>query len=125
MPDPIASSPPLKRRSASGAALLMVGGLATAFGLAACCALPLLFATLGVGTAWLSGVALIASPHRLLLMIVAAGCLIGGAVLLLRQQRVAAACGPNGVCTPPAVRALTFVGLIIGVGLLWAGYAYA
>jgi mercuric ion transport protein len=109
----------------SGAALFTLGGVAAAFGLASCCALPLLLTTLGVSTAWLGDVALMAAPHRGLLLAIGALCLSGGAVLLRRQQRMAAICGPNGGCTPPAVRTLTFVELLIGAALLLAGYAYA
>jgi mercuric ion transport protein len=109
----------------SGAALVTLGGLAAAFGVASCCALPLLLTTIGVSTAWLGGVALVAAPHRGALLIVGALCLAGGGALLWRQQRAAAICGPNDACTPPAVRVLTLVGLLIGTGLLWAGYAYA
>jgi mercuric ion transport protein len=125
VPDPIASLRPVERASGSAAPLLTLGGLAAAFGLASCCALPLFFATIGIGTAWLGGVALIAAPHRVLLMVAAAGCLVGGAVLLWRQQRVAATCGPNGRCASPAIRVLTLLGLLVGLGLLWAGYTYA
>lgn len=110
---------------ASGSALFIVAGLAAAFGLASCCALPPLLMTIGVSTAWLGGVALMAAPHRGVLLAVGALCLFSGATLLWRQQRAATTCVPNGVCTPPAIRALTLVGLLIGVGLLWAGYAYA
>jgi mercuric ion transport protein len=67
---------------------------------------------------------LLAAPHRGVLLIFGALCLAGGAALLWRQQRTAATCGPNGICTPPAIRALTLVGLLVGVALLWAGYAY-
>ncbi len=116
--------PTLRPRSA-GAALLTFGGVAAAFGLASCCALPMLLASLGLGTAWLSGVAVLAAPIRTLLLGVGAVCLLGGAVLLWRQQRAAAKCGPGGVCIPPAARALTLVALLLGAGLLWAGYAYA
>ncbi len=109
----------------SGAALCTLAGIAAAFGLASCCALPLLLTTIGLSAAWLGGLALMAAPHRGVLLAVGALCLLGGAVLLWRQQRRAATCGPGGVCTPPAVRALTLVGLLIGAGLLWAGYTYA
>lgn len=111
--------------SGLGPVLFTLGGLAAAFGVASCCALPLLLTTIGVSTAWLGGVALFAAPHRGVLLIVGALCLAGGAALLWRQQRTAATCGTNGACTPPAVRVLTLVGLLIGAGLLWAGYAYA
>lgn len=118
------ASPPAARPKTSGSALLTLGGLAAAFGVAACCALPLLMISLGLGTAWLGGIASVAAPIRSLLLIVAALALAGGALLLWRQQRHASACEPNGVCTPPAARALTLVGLIIGVVLLIAGYLY-
>ena len=109
---------------AAGAGLLTLGGLAAAFGVAACCALPLLLTSLGLGTAWLGGIASIAAPNRTLLLAFGALALTGGAILLWRQQRQAATCGPDGVCTPPAVRVLTLVGLIVGLALLCAGYLY-
>lgn len=108
-----------------GAALLTSAGVAAAFGLASCCALPLLLTTLGLGTAWLSGVALLAEPNRMIFLGVGAVCLFGGAILLARQQLAATRCGPNSVCTPPAARAFTLAGLVLGVVLLWAGYTYA
>ena len=116
-------TPPPPKTSAT--TLLTFAGLGAAFGLAACCALPLFLISLGLSTAWLGGIASIAAPNRALLMAVAALTLGGGAVLLWRQQRHAATCGPNGVCTPLAVRVLTLVGLVIGVVLLIAGYLYA
>ena len=118
---PLPAPPP----KAAATTILTFAGLGAAFGLAACCALPMMMISLGLGTAWLGGIATIAAPNRALLMVVAALALGGGAVLLWRQQRHAATCGPNGVCTPPAVRALTLSGLIIGVVLLIAGYLYA
>lgn len=111
--------------AAPGASLLAATGFAAAFGLASCCALPMAFATLGVGAAWFGNIATLAAPHRTVLMIVAVASLLGGAVVLWREQHRAATCGPNGVCTPPAVRLMTLIGLVIGVGLLWAGYTYA
>ena len=110
---------------AVGAGLLTIGGIAAAFGVAACCALPLLLISFGLGTAWLGGIASIAEPNRTLLLAVGALALAGGAILLLRQHREAKACGPGGICTPPAVRMLTLFGLIVGVVLLCAGYLYA
>ncbi len=114
-------SPPPK---AFATGLLTVAGLAAAFGVAACCALPLLLISLGLGTAWLGGIASVAEPNRAVLLVLAALALGAGAFFLWRQQQHAARCGPNGVCTPPAVRALTLVGLIIGIVLLVAGYLY-
>lgn len=122
---PVEGRLPAPPPKTSATTLLTVAGLGAAFGLAACCALPLVLISLGLSTAWLGGIASIAAPNRALLLVFGALALAGGAILLWRQQRHAATCGPNGVCTPPAVRVLTLVGLIIGVVLLIAGYLYA
>jgi len=119
------TSPAQRPANRSSGVLFAVGALAAGFGLASCCALPLLLATLGVSAAWLNGVALLAAPHRAILLAVGTLCLLAGAALLWRQQRVAASCGPDSVCAPPALRAITFVGLLLGAALLWVGYAYA
>lgn len=125
MPDQVADILPTERPGAErGAALFTGAGIAAAFGLASCCALPMTLATMGLGTAWLSGVATLAAPYRAILVAVGALSLLGGAVLLWRQQRAAMTCGPDGACTPGYVRLATLVGLIIGTVLLWAGYTY-
>ena len=80
----------------------MIGGLAAAFGIAACCALPLPLINFGPGTAWLGGIASITEPNRTLPLSMAALTLTGGAILLWRQQSPAKTCGPDGVCTPQA-----------------------
>ena len=80
--------------------------------------------TAGLGAGWLGGIALAASPYRMLLLCLSALFLIGGAIMLWRQQRVAMTCASEGVCTPPAVRAVLFIGLLLGVTLFWLGYSY-
>ncbi|WP_447954280.1 mercuric reductase [Sphingopyxis chilensis] len=107
-----------------GTATFTLAGIAAAFGLAACCALPFLLASVGLGAAWLAGVAVVAAPYRTPLLTIGALCLIAGAVLLTRQQLIAARCGAGGVCTPRWMRIGTLVGLIVGAALLWAGYTY-
>lgn len=107
----------------TGAALLTVGGLAAAFGVASCCALPLLLATLGISAGWLTGIALLAVPHRNLLLVLSALALLSSAVLLWRQQRIAA-CATGQPCMSVSARVLILIGLIIGTVLLWAGYTY-
>lgn len=110
-----------QRRSAM---LLTVGGITSAFGVAACCALPILFATAGIGTAWLTGIATISSPHRSALMMVSSISLLASAVLLWRIQQNARRCGNDVVCTPIWLRLGLLVGVLIGAGLLFAGYLY-
>lgn len=109
--------------SGSGPVLLTVAGIAAAFGVASCCALPMLLAGLGAGTLWLGAIAAFAGPHRDLLLGAAAACLVGGAVLFWRQSRPGA-CAPDAVCARPPVRALTLVGLLAGLALLYLGYVH-
>lgn len=75
------------------------GGLTrgAAFGAASCCGLPFLLGAAGIGTAWLTGFALLATPHRAAQLIVGIVGLTGGAILLWRQQRTAA-CTPVAFC---------------------------
>jgi mercuric ion transport protein len=108
----------------AGAALLTLAGVAGAFGVASCCGLPFLLATFGLGTAWLGGVVLLAAPHRVFLLAGATVCLVGAAVLLW-HQRSAAACSPDAICARPAIRSVTVIGLLVGLALLYLGYAYA
>jgi mercuric ion transport protein len=96
-------------------ALFTVGGVAAAFGLAACCALPMALVSLGFGTAWLAGIAIYASLHRPIFLVVAAIGLVGGAGLLSWYRgRV-----------PAALRWLTLFGLALGIVLLYFGFRYA
>jgi mercuric ion transport protein len=108
----------------TGSILLTLSGLAAAFGVASCCGLPFLLASAGLGTAWLTGFALLAAPHRSILLIVGAAGLAGGALLFWRQQRVAT-CTPGAFCTRPVVRSLMLSGLLLGAVLLYLGYTYA
>ena len=112
------------RVTGPGSVLLTVSGLVAAFGVASCCGLPLLLTTAGLGTAWLTGFAQLATPHRGSLLVVAAVCLAGGAVLLWRQQRMAA-CAPGALCSRASVKGLTLTGLLLGLGLFYLGYTYA
>lgn len=105
---------PAQRVAGSGAAIFTVAGIAAAFGLAACCALPMALASLGVGTAWLFGIALFAAYHRPEFLAVAAFGLLGGAaVLLWYRARI-----------PARGRWMIAAGLLIGAVLLYYGYTY-
>jgi len=119
-----ASTSDKSERRPTGTALLTLAGLAAAFGAASCCGLPLILGSLGIGTAWLSGLALLAAPNRLLLLAVGAVGLAGGGILLWRQTR-AARCAPRSLCARPAFRGTMLCGLVLGVLLLYLGFAYA
>ena len=87
--------PELKALSGTGATLFAATGFAAAFGAASCCALPVLLGSLGLGSAWLASLALLAGPSRLVLLAVAVVCLVSGGGLLLRHRRIALACAPG------------------------------
>lgn len=110
-----------QRRSA---VVLTASGMAAAFGVAACCALPILFATAGIGTAWLTGIATLSAPYRSALMIISLISLLVSAALLWRIQQSAQKCGNDTVCTPKWLRLCLLAGLLIGACLLVAGYLY-
>jgi mercuric ion transport protein len=127
MPTVFSGEPPetLAPARGSGAVLLTACGLVAAFSVASCCGLPFILATLGLGTAWLYGIAVLAAPHRTILLAVAGVFLIGGALLMWHQRQTSAVCAPGRVCTKPAVRGLTMAGLLVGFVLLYLGYAFA
>jgi mercuric ion transport protein len=103
---------------------LTAAGVVAAFGVASCCGLPLLLATAGLGTAWLGGFALMAAPHRMFLLAAATVGLMGAAVLLWRQRSLTV-CTPGAICARPAVRSVTLAFLLVGLTLLYLGFAYA
>lgn len=112
------------RNQRRSAILLTVSGMASAFSVAACCALPILLATTGIGTAWLTGIATISAPHRSALMIVSLISLLASVALLWRIQQNARRCGDTSVCTPVWLRFGILLGVLFGAALLVAGYSY-
>jgi mercuric ion transport protein len=107
--------------SALGAFGFTIGGFGAAFALAACCALPMLLAGVGLGGAWLFGIARIAAHHRIIFLGAAAVFLMGGAVTLGRQ--VSDGCA-TGWCRYRAVRSVLAAALVGGLVLLVLGYRY-
>lgn len=113
---------PAGRAAGYGAVLLTIGGLAAAFGVASCCALPMILAGLGAGVAWLGAIGILAEPHRGLLLVASALFLAGGGALLWQQR--SSVCSPTSICARPSVRALTVAGLLFGAALLSLGFTY-
>ncbi|MBA4045297.1 MAG: mercuric reductase [Erythrobacter sp.] len=107
-----------------GAVVLTVSGIGAAFGVAACCALPILLATAGIGTAWLAGIASIAAPYREIWIVISALSLLISAVLLWRAHQNAVRCGGVAASSPRWLRIALAVGLAVGVTLLAAGIFY-
>ena len=108
----------------TGALLLAIGGLAAAFGAASCCAIPMLLGSLGLGSAWLAGVAIVAAPRRIALITAAAVCLVGGGAVLAWYRR-ALTCASGTVCGNPAITPLIIGLLSLGATLAIAGYLFA
>jgi mercuric ion transport protein len=107
-----------------GATLLAAGGLAAAFGAASCCALPLLLGSLGIATAWLGGLSLLAGPYHAILLAAAVVSLVGGGLLLWRR-RAGVACAPGVACRRPVTTALLAGTLSFGAVLTVLGFVFA
>ncbi|MBA3511121.1 mercuric transporter MerT family protein [Sphingomonas sp.] len=114
---------PLRTSSAKGPLAFSATGLAAAFGVASCCALPLLLASAGIGTAWLGTFAAVASPIRPILLLVATFSLAVAAVLVWRQERAIRTCDAPA-CGRRFSRTLSFVAIGAGSTLLGLGYIY-
>lgn len=123
MSDVIAAKPSTKTRAGISATAATLAGLAAAFGAAACCALPLLFATIGLGTVWIGTVGLLAAPYRSAFLVLGAIGLMGGSLSLWRARR-AAICSSGTICINPVLLWLTLSGLLAGATLLYLGYIY-
>lgn len=115
------------RKADAGAALLAGGGILAGFGAAACCALPLMLASAGLGSAWLFSVAAVTGPYQIVLLGAAALGLTGAAFLLWRGRRQdAAVCATGGACRSNlALRRMTLGALAFGCVLLVLGATVA
>ena len=80
----------------TGAVALATGGIASAFSLAACCAIPLFLAGVGVGSAWLAPIVSVSQPHAGVLTAFSLVTLIGSVALVWRA---------SGSCEPGSLRA--------------------
>jgi mercuric ion transport protein len=74
--------------------LISLGSVAGALGVASCCALPLAFAALGLGGAWLSGLSVLA-PYQPILLAATLALLGAGSLIVYRRP---AACAPGAGC---------------------------
>lgn len=109
------------------AAVAAGGGLATAFGAAACCALPVLLGSVGLGSAWLAGLALLAAPYQPLLLAIATVGLGTAGILAARAHRMRTATCPAGAaCRSGRLSGLfTVSAMVLGAVLLAVSVAIA
>lgn len=100
---------------AISAIVLAIGGLAATLAAAACCALPVVFATLGIaGGAWLFDIAVIAGPWQRMLLWGGAAAL--AVALFVARARSAPDCA-EGVCTKAGFRVPLLAIAMLGGGL--------
>ena len=111
-----------KMGSETGATLLVAGGFVSAFGAASCCALPVVLGSLGLASAWLGNLAIIAGPE---LLVAAVVCLVVGSGVLLWRRRAAAPCAPGAPCGQSTPTALLVGALVLGAGLTVLGFVFA
>lgn len=104
--------------------LITGGGIVASVGAAACCALPLALASLGLGTAWLGSISPAVAPFRTPLLLIAAVLLSAGTARLIWQFRRVQVCPTDASCGKPAYRLLTAAGLVIGTTLLAGAVVY-
>ena len=103
----------------TGAIALVAGGLASAFALATCCALPILF---GSAALIFAPVAVASEPHSGALTAIAAVGLLGSAGLAARTPNH---CDPAALCARPRFRGTILAAAAIGLVLLVLAKLYA
>ena len=97
--------------STIGPLAFAAGGIAAAFGVASCCAFPMLLG--GIGLGGLASALFLPAfiPFETYLAVAAVVCIVAGGVLLWRRRS----------CVRHRARVATVIGLIVGAGLLALG----
>ncbi len=98
-------------------AVFAVGGLLAAFGVASCCALPVVLSLLGISAASLVGIGYLSALYQKELFYVAAGCL-GVAVFLVIRKRRIRACAAGGGRSLSLLDWSSMFAILLAVGFL-------
>jgi mercuric ion transport protein len=106
----------------TGAVALVTGGIGAAFALAACCAVPALLASIGLGAAWLVPIVSASQPHAEVLTGVSAVALLGGVGVVARAPKH---CATNSTCARPWFRWTVIAAALAGAVLLVLSKVYA
>ena len=106
----------------TGAVALAGGGIAAAFALASCCAIPLFLATAGLSAGWLLPIVSASQPHSGALTALSAVALLGSVGLVARSLK---SCAPGSVCARLSFRRAIVVAAVIGAILLALSKLYA
>ena len=105
----------------AGAGLSAVAGLGSSFALAACCALPMGFAALGIGSSGLTPLVSATQPYTFLLRIVAAVSIAAAVLLVTFAART---CSPAALCARRGFRFSIYGIALVSLGLLAASFIY-
>ena len=103
----------------TGAVALVVGGVASAFALATCCALPFFF---GSAALVFAPIAIASEPHSQLLTALSAVGLVGSVAVAARAPN---SCRKNAVCARPWFRWSIVTAAVAGLALLLLAKLYA
>jgi mercuric ion transport protein len=103
----------------TGAVALVASGVAAAFALATCCALPFLF---GSAALVFAPIALASEPHGALLTAVSTAGLLGSVGVAARASRH---CETDALCSRPWFRRSIFLTALVGFALLVLAKYYA
>jgi mercuric ion transport protein len=106
----------------TSAVALVSGGLATAFALAACCAIPILLAGVGVGTGWLGPLVAVSQPYANILTAISVVALLASMAIVIRAPKH---CEPGSLCARPAFRWSIIALALAGAVLLILSKMYA
>ena len=106
----------------TGAVALVTGGIASAFGLAACCAIPYFLAGVGLGSAWLAPIVSASQPHSGILTAFSCLALAGSVALVWQASR---RCEPGSLCARPTFRSTVTGAAVVGFVLLVLSKFYA
>ncbi len=103
----------------TGAVALVTAGIASAFALATCCAIPFLF---GSAALVFAPIAVTSEPHNQLLTAISAIGLVGSVGVAASAPKY---CKPDSVCASPRFRWGVFAAAMVGAVLLVLAKVYA
>ena len=110
------------RAKMAGAVALAASGIASAFSLAACCAIPFLLAGAGLSAGWLAPIVSASQPHAEILTGGSLLALIGSVTAVWAARR---SCAPGSICSRPGFRWAITGAAVIGAVLLALSKIYA
>lgn len=120
-PNPAAASRDLDQDAQRGHGLLALGGILAALGASSCCALPLVFFSVGVGGAWLAYLTALA-PYQPLFLTAALAFLAAGFWRTYWQPHIV--CKAAGACARPGFDRAARIGLWVGTALIFAAVIF-